>query len=88
MYSKKKPIQAHGWLSLSHIGFSTLEDTVAEMYVLAPEFYIFCEVGLFCFDFFCGFLSLTVLAKRTLFNLQFKTSKIFKSVLRAEIYFY
>lgn len=40
MYSKKKPIQEQGCLSLSHLventGFSTLKDTIAEMYVLAP----------------------------------------------------
>lgn len=87
MYSKKK-IYRGIRLSLSHllenIGFSTLEDTIAEMYVLAPGFYIFC--GLFwCFGGFCLW---TVLAERIHFNLQLKKSKISKSVSRAESYLY
>lgn len=51
------------------------------LYVLAPEFYIFCEVDLCFVLVFCLW---TVLAERTLFNLQLKTSKISKPGLRAE----
>lgn len=55
-----------GFMSLSHIGFSTLEDTIAVMCVLAPEFYIFCEVGVcFVLIFWWVFVSNCVNKKNT-----------------------
>lgn len=81
---KKKPVQECDWLSLSHllenIGFSTLEDTIAEIYVLAPRLYILCEVDL-CFVLI--FWQVFVSAKRTLFSLQFKTLKNFQVSLKS-----
>lgn len=70
MYSKR-PTEEQGCLSLSHLlentGFSTLEDTVAEMYVLALGFYIFCEVDLCFILVFGGVLSLNSLSRKNTF---------------------
>lgn len=70
MYSKR-PTEEQGCLSLSHllenIGFSTLEDTVAEMYVLALGFCIFCEVDLCFILVFGGVLSLNSLSRKNTF---------------------